>query len=898
MAKRRSKEELSNNFDKMSKALNSMTKELDKVVDRFEDMSKISKDVEQIQKSITTQLEKQTKEAEENNKNLLNQKKAEYEKLLKQNQRKYTTNTVPKSLNDWFNTNSYNIKMQKALEKYTKEAQYTALNDSKYVDSNGRLNDKGYEYMTKYITEHLDETSENLSSASKEFSLKTKMFSIAVDTFQSIISTFYNLFKSGMNRQSQVFENTFENISVRTGLTKDQYFNAQSHVNNALSDRALRENIATSEVQQMWNTMAQNGFMFNNAEGKYDEAELIAESIDNVLTSKIVPYLDVSTKESQLLNSKLNGDFFKQVRGIGIANQEIAGGNYATQDLLNTIIDQVQPMSDEALENLAQGSSEVTAMINKMVASGTMDYDTAKSYATQVFKTQRYSDQIMSSGSTAEKMSLINSMNAGLNYYNPEDWNDIIGQQMDVDRTISSWTNGYGSTMSGIMTNKVGSAMGVDYGRMNAGLNMTNAGVTGSQLAQETNLTAEELEQYINQAEESFANDENQTAEQIQNNIAENLSNELAVLNEKLGVVGDAITKALEDLGKAIITFIGAEIVKGVIGKAAGIVGGASAGGVGAGFAGILATGGGILLGIGAANVIKGAIAGAFKKEDNHNTTAEAEALKGTKLEGNTAAEILGGMATTDQSENNNFGSKLGSAWNTTTRWLGVGTLGWTRDVARINKDDLGFFREKVRTLGGGPTKDAARDALLVWTLLLASANRLSDIEEFNGITNESLKQMVEASGVAPSSWDKYLNETVKKIGYLPNKTEKEDQTTIDWGKLGINYHRQGLDDVPYDNYLASLHEGEAVLTASTANELRNLLDEYRSNTAQVASLDAIIQNQTVELVSKLDEIIETIVNYSSANAGTLSASRMDQATLKSKLQNSMTHLTNTKSMQ
>lgn len=97
--------------------------------------------------------------------------------------------------------------------------------------------------------------------------------------------------------------------------------------------------------------------------------------------------------------------------------------------------------------------------------------------------------------------------------------------------------------------------------------------------------------------------------------------------------------------------------------------------------------------------------------------------------------------------------------------------------------------------------------------------------------------------------------------------------------KFDISSYRTGLDYVPYDNYLANLHEGEAVLTADTANELRNLVVEYRETNTQSINFEAIIQTQTADLVSKLDEVIVAISNngvLSSNTPSTSKTSRLD----------------------
>ena len=188
-------------------------------------------------------------------------------------------------------------------------------------------------------------------------------------------------------------------------------------------------------------------------------------------------------------------------------------------------------MSDEAIENLAQGSAEVTSMVNSLIAQG-YSKEAATSYATQVFKGQRYSNLIMNGNDMSAKMSYINSMNKGYNYYNPEDWNNIIGEAVNVDQLIASWTPGYTSTMGGLITNTIGSATGVDYARMYGALGLNQKGLSGSQIAL---MSEADLKKYAEEVTNDFANDKNQTNETLQNITVENLMNELSVIDEWLG---------------------------------------------------------------------------------------------------------------------------------------------------------------------------------------------------------------------------------------------------------------------------------------------------------------------------------------------------------------------------
>ena len=571
---------------------------------------------------------------------------------------------------------------------------------------------------------------------------------------------------------------------------------------------------------------------------------------------------------------------------ISISARDQFGESQYLSKYSNQLVELMRPVALQANKELYSDTYQaIAAQAQALVSSGELDESEVQNYVNDAFNLYMNPTKALQSGSVSDKMSTIKAIqNGGI-----DDPTAYLSGIVDTARYADQVSGG-----STIAKGAIENAWGTRSFRLR---NTGKASDTDKKQEAYQNKTADQLENiYKNQVKN--ADDFNTTSDQW----SKWFENATAWIGDIKTAIGDKLWNIGEVIVGGIITYFGGKFLLHLAGSALGkaisgtasAVGGTTAVSGGSSALGILGTiVGGVTLGIGAANVIKAGIEKAFKEEDEKNVTAETSALEGTALEGNKAAEILGGMATTDQKENNNFGSQFGSAWNTTTRWLGVGTFGWTRDTAQINRDDFSYFREKIRMLGGGPTKAGAKDALLTWTLLLASADRLGDIDELKDITKSDLKGMVEASGVSPSSWDKYLDETVRGIGYLPNKNEKEDQTYIDWNKLGIEYHRYGLDDVPYDNYLASLHEGEAVLTTSTANELRNLLNEYRANNASMANLDTIIQQQTADLCIKLDEVIDNISNLQIG--GYISSSTIDQTTARQLLKNSMVHMRSTK---
>ena len=345
----------------------------------------------------------------ENNKELTKQLNANNEKLtdMTNNWNRYITSTMksqqnsqqlvqsiiaqgnqnnkplPKSISDLFRqsmTDIHTAREEKAINNiYQKVADSVT---AKYKRQGADFTDT--ETIQKMNKEIQDETLKKSEKIVGKFSKGSDLINVAANTFSSAVSIWSQIFRLGLNNQTNVYEKTFENISVRNGTTRSMYYGAQSRLNNQLSDLGVRDNIASSEVQQMWNTWATNGVKVD-----LSNAEQTAKSIETVITQHIVPFLDTSSRSFTILNSRLDDKFIKNIRGINEYNMQVAQNSYITGDLLQEIIDQVQPMSDEALENLAQGSSELTALMNSMIAEGWSE-DAAKSYVTQLFKTQRY----------------------------------------------------------------------------------------------------------------------------------------------------------------------------------------------------------------------------------------------------------------------------------------------------------------------------------------------------------------------------------------------------------------------------------------------------------------------------------------------------------------------------
>lgn len=448
------------------------------------------------------------------------------------------------------------LEYEKKLKEQKEENDRRAKKQEEGIKAiKGKINIPGLNITTGSLTDK------------SELGLKVNLITAAVDTFNKAVEVFSTAVKNGFNNQRNSYENNFTNIAARTGMSSSVYRSNQAALSgfgrNILHEQGLMNNIATSEVQNMWNSLANTGM---------NQEQILANALDNVITNKIVPYLDTTTTDINLLNNKLNGNFIKDIRGINKSNLDMVGNNYATKELLQTIIDEVQPMSDEALQNLTQGSTEMTAFINKMIDSG-VSKDAALSYATQLFKTQKYSDQILASGNVTEILPLINSMQKDINIYDPTQFNNYLGEAVNTTQMIAGFGRGYGSTSNGLLTNIVGSAFGENYGRMQAAYTLQSKGLTGYDLANMTDTTSGSIKRYSDSATSDLANDKLQTTKQMTDILSENLTNEVSAFAELLGPWFEVLTTAV----KGILIAIAAQGVANVGGKLLGI-GGKSAG--------------------------------------------------------------------------------------------------------------------------------------------------------------------------------------------------------------------------------------------------------------------------------------------------------------------------------
>lgn len=411
---------------------------------------------------------------------------------------------------------------------------------------NSTFTKKDIDNIVKETSTKTSLSSENFIKGSKGLNIASTALNEAGKLLKTAATTWLNVFKGGMDKQINVYNDTFEGISVRTGITRGQYQSGQRNAQWSLYGQGLGNNIGVSEVQSMWDSLAKVGM---------NEQDMFATAIDNVLTKKIVPYLNTTTQQFNLINDRVDGKFVKDIRGINQATIALSENNYSNSEVLNSILDNMAPLADEALQNLAMKSTKMASMVNVLMDEGGMTQEQAMSYVTQLYKQQQYGSRILSSGTTAEKFSYINALTNGVDVIN----NPVAGLMNNIssNRNLGNiiGLQGYNDTWSALNSSIMGESIwgGSFADTASASKLMNGSNELYSKLNTIMNTPDSELEKYSNQATSDFANDKNQTQKQLQELTMENISTEFAILGEKFGYWGDIIWQAIKGIGNILL---------------------------------------------------------------------------------------------------------------------------------------------------------------------------------------------------------------------------------------------------------------------------------------------------------------------------------------------------------
>lgn len=771
-------------------------------------------------------------------------------------------------------------------KKYTDEYYDTKYNnilkELKDNPDNKNLSKEELEQKAK------ENTDKKFANAVAGYSTSGKILNEAAKALKSVVDSFFKLWIDGINKQSSIYENTFSGISVRTGISRGDYYSAQRGLNNELYNQGLRSNIASSDVQSMWSKLIEGGLDWDTAR---------TNAIDTVLTQQIVPYLkNIDSVSTQQL-AQLQSGFLKELRGIGTSTMQILDSNVVATNYLNEMIDKLSPVARLATQDLGRQFAKSTGTYEALRKQGMTDYEISQ-YMGSV--EAMYNDPLskLKNGNIDQKVAIANGIANGIDFKDFSQLNSTFLNSYNMWEQVSAGMQG---NMSPIYGGMLGLSIGpqATTGMIENGYNYTDANRIGKIIADNVNNASEK-------ATNSYAQGKNQTNSQIQEITMENLSNEFATLKEWMGHYYEPIRDGV----KAILGILVSKAYLNGMAKLLGVsADGAASASASSGIAGLLGTGGAIAAGITGGVAIgvaatKGILDGLKAISDkqtekiNESSIDKGEKNKAQSFGNSTVQSSIEQMKTMGTT-NNNFINNVTSGYDE-AGLFGVGKwFGWGNSYAAKEKQAWKIQDWKnyniYKPLSKGINSKGGGDATTRMALAIAYALALRKVGYLqdgvmssifgNGINinnDHDLYELIAGSyknlGVGLSNVKGAASVIKSDIGapYDSNgnewdgsvtdqladliKTQKANESDeINENVTEFNSHRAGLDRVPYDNYQATLHKDEAVLSASTANEVRTLAASYQKTQNESISVQSIIEAQTVSLVNKMDEIIRTI---------------------------------------
>ena len=476
----------------------------------------------------------------------------QYQKQLSKEMQNYNI-----ELKKWSPSN-FLSKRQDKLQSDVNKRTTQILDD--WVKNNGNITESNYEEVQKVL-----QTTLNKEFGGRAFGLNLAAQGLqeAGELLQKGIRQLTSLFTTGINNQSNAYENTFTNISVRNGTTRSQYYGAQARVNNILGDMGLRNNIATSQVQEMWNTLASEGIKVD-----LTDQETTTRAIETILTNQIVPYLDMSSSYMQKLATD-NPNLMKQVRGIGTSIQNVEGSNVVANDYLQNMMDSLSPMAELAEQEIGLQYADALGQLENLRNQGYSDsqigelYNSLKTMVEDPYKA-------LTSGDTLMSMTVADVIGSG------KDLKDSGNMLRTYMYNLTGLAN---SVPEGNWSSLYGGILANNFGGGSAGLWTTTneKNISAYQSSQAGYSASSGVNSAASTATSAFTNDQNQTNKTLQNITLENLMNELSVINEWMGNWSTFIVNAIQGVGNIIASVIGIKVGGSLISKIGGkLTGGSS----------------------------------------------------------------------------------------------------------------------------------------------------------------------------------------------------------------------------------------------------------------------------------------------------------------------------------
>lgn len=625
-----------------------------------------------------------------------------------------------------------------------------------------------------------------------------------IDTISSGVQKFSDeisqRFKNALDSVVNTYEQSAGKLSAALNQTTDYVSNLQHKIANELRDTSLRSAISNVAVLSEATSLASSGF--TNTDKLLENATAIAEA------KTIAPTLSLDNINIKALTNVFGSDFITKFASIQAAVQETAGSTAFLSQNLTKMMDDLAPVYQNAeyQVNALQSTADVQATISAAIDSGLINESQAQEYMSMITELMDPSKAFKSSSTAVKAAATIYDFGSG-----------------DPLQALQAILNARGQMYGGInmgnsyMGNVSRSLAASAYGDNTLNATYMQGGLYGLDIITTDNLGTVWSEQEGKLSSGKYTTQRTEIQNWLENSpitqAAATMSKYLPIL---YSVVGVGILRAIQTLPTKIATAI----------KTGGI---SSSGSI--------------------------------------DIDSTGHSFGGSLMN----QSVFGDLGPTTGGK---IANRLTSGFNMTA--YGIGAMGLMSHFGQFDSE-----RSNLQNWGHGGNKLSA--ALSYGQVGLGTGTAIGSIfgpagsligagvgtlvGVFAGVitASEAQKEAQEANTKAIEEQTKatkdLLGEGVSAISALDAKREIARGGGIVYSASGDAYKVAsytnngfafGLDYVPYDGYVAKLHKGESIVTASASERLRQQDPNFWNDSYNNSVVNAL-EKQTDSIVDALN---------------------------------------------
>lgn len=649
---------------------------------------------------------------------------------------------------------------------------------------------------------------------------RKKIVNLVESAFSKVVGVVENQFTKAIDSVVSSYEQHSGKLSAVLNSTTEDIGNLQRKIASELRDTSLRSAISNIAVMSEVASMANMGF--TNTETIQSNATAYAEA------RKIAPNLNIDSTTVKNLTNVFGSDFIARFASIQTAVQETAGSTAFLSQNLSKMMDDLEPvyLNAEYQYNATQATADVQATLSSAIESGIINESQAQEYMSMITELMDPSKAFKSS-STAVRV-------AATNY----DFGS--GDPMQALQAI---LNARGQMYSGIdMSSSYGGNLSRSLAASAFGDNTMNATYMQSGLYGLNTLTTDNLESVWTNQLGKLQSGDFTTQREEEKNWFEN-----SPITQGLSKVSEYMPLIYSTIGGALLTAVNL-LPKRIANELSGKVTGKS-NWFDSSSSGSVATESGNVIGS-KLNVKQGSTLSGIINSDFATKSVFGLGKAGSRASMLTSGATLGMVGAGALS-----GLSVASQWDSDRTFAQNASLGGNYGSSILSNASMGAgvgaivgsLLPGVGNIIGGAVGGVAGAIYGLTTAIVAN----KQIQEEN----------TKAIQAQTQSTKDLLGENVTAIDALEAKREIARGggiAQLSSGNYIIDYQRSkyagfasGLDYVPYDEFPARLHKGEAVVTADAARRLRDK-DPNFWNTPM---------NDDNNIVGALREQTESIVN-------------------------------------